>query len=173
MCEFSEADTFQLIYKATADGFTANDFHTKCGSIKNTLTIVKTCANYVFGGYTSQDWSAVSGREPNTLIKDAKADENAFIFSLYNYENNPLKLKCVNPQRAISCNINYGPIFGFGLADFVIFDSSNTNKSSYSYLSNCYKHPTYPKGSLKAKRFLSGNFHFKAVEIEIYARNNS
>ena len=42
-----------LLYRATRDGFTASAFHEKCDGKENTITIIKTNGNYVFGGHTS------------------------------------------------------------------------------------------------------------------------
>jgi hypothetical protein len=40
-----------LLYRATRDGFDASSFHSKCDGKANTVTIIKTDSNYVFGGY--------------------------------------------------------------------------------------------------------------------------
>jgi hypothetical protein len=47
-----------LLYRATRDGFTASAFHEKCDGKENTITIIKTNGNYVFGGYTSAKWNS-------------------------------------------------------------------------------------------------------------------
>ena len=49
MTSFTDAN---LLYQATRDGFSAKAFHQKCDGYQNTLTIIKTNGNYVFGGYT-------------------------------------------------------------------------------------------------------------------------
>ena len=39
----------KLIYKATRDGDSIKNFSDKCGNIKNTLIIIKTTENLIFG----------------------------------------------------------------------------------------------------------------------------
>ena len=46
----------KLLYKASLDGDTAENFHKHCNNIANTLTIVKTIKNKRFGGFTKQKW---------------------------------------------------------------------------------------------------------------------
>ena len=48
-----QTKTFYLIYQATSDGFQASNFHAKADGIANTLTIVKTTNENIFGGYTA------------------------------------------------------------------------------------------------------------------------
>jgi hypothetical protein len=43
-----------LIYRASQDGFEANDFHSKCDQKPNTLMIIKSEHGNIFGGYTEQ-----------------------------------------------------------------------------------------------------------------------
>jgi hypothetical protein len=42
-----------LIYQATRDGWTADNFHNKCDYQGPTITIVKTNKNRIFGGFTT------------------------------------------------------------------------------------------------------------------------
>jgi hypothetical protein len=44
----------KLIYRASIDGFAASSFHSKCDNISNTVTIIETISNSVFGGYIHQ-----------------------------------------------------------------------------------------------------------------------
>ncbi len=48
-------------------------FHEKCDGKDNTVTIIKTDSNYVFGGFTAAKWSSCG---------DNIADSTAFLFSL-------------------------------------------------------------------------------------------
>jgi hypothetical protein len=55
LCDFKLHDKFDLIYRATQDGFTTLDFHRKCDGISNTLVIIKVKGNEnIFGGYTGK-----------------------------------------------------------------------------------------------------------------------
>jgi hypothetical protein len=59
MCKFNKNTNFKLIYKGTIDGFQAQDFHYKCDFVTNTLTLIETSNNRVFGGYTSRNWTGI------------------------------------------------------------------------------------------------------------------
>ena len=65
----------KLIYKATRDGDKIKNFSDKCGNIKNTLIIVKTTENLIFGGFTKEIW----GNK-----KMDKKDDDAFCFCVKN-----------------------------------------------------------------------------------------
>jgi hypothetical protein len=150
---------WNLIYRASRDGFGANDFHLKCDKKPNTLVIIKSTNGNIFGGYTEQDWTHTDGY---------KNDPKAFIFSLVNKENKPLVMKPQN-QNVIICNSFFGPLFGAG-AEIAIVSNSNQNNNSNSNLGNCFKHPDYSHGSNEAKSFLAGSFNFKTVEIEVFTK---
>ena len=100
-----------------------------------------------------------------------KPDPNAFVFSLINKDNRPLKVKC-SPNNGIRCNNSCGPIFGGkeGGSDLVIDDNSNRNNNSFSYFGHYYIHPDYEFESDKANSFLAGKHNFKVLEIEIYTK---
>jgi hypothetical protein len=61
----------KLIYRASRDGFAVSSFHSKCDDYLNTVTIIKTTSNSVFGGFTSATW---------TSDGYWTFDSNAFIF---------------------------------------------------------------------------------------------
>jgi hypothetical protein len=129
----------------------------------NTLTIVKAKAsNFIFGGFTTAEWD---GSE--TLI----SDPNAFIFSLINKENKPLKMK-VDPNEhdeAIYRNSVCGPSFGGG-GDICIANNANTTMNSFSNLGWTYKHPQYAFGTNEARTYLAGSDEFQLDEIEVYQK---
>ena len=54
---YLEIKESKLLYRATRDGDTTKSFHNKCNNIKGTLMIVKTSKNYIFGGYTDENWN--------------------------------------------------------------------------------------------------------------------
>jgi hypothetical protein len=158
LCECPVDQKWNLIYRASEDGFEPVSFHTKCDSKPNTLVIIKSTNGNVFGGYTEQTWNHGG----------CKADPNSFIFSLINKINKPIKMKWLK-GNGIFCNSSYGPIFGGG-HDLIIADKSNTNSSSYSNLGNSYTHPDYAYGSNEAKSFLAGSHTFQVSEIEVYTK---
>lgn len=115
---------FKLLYRASRDGFGAQDFHSKCDDYARTLTIIKTSDLHVFGGWTSASWASKGMW---------KTDETAFLFSYINKTNEKMIIKCTQPQYAIYCNAIYGPTFGGGHSIY-ISDQSNTNTMSHSNL---------------------------------------
>ena len=164
ICEFSLKQKWTLIYRASRDGFKADNFHSKCDDKPKTLVIIKSTNGNVFGGYTEQSWSSPSN---DVDILDTKA----FIFSLINQDNRPLKIKC-SPNNGIRCNKDWGPMFGGkkGNSDIVIADASNLNSESFSHFGHYFKHPDYVFRSNKANSFLAGSHKFRVAEIEVYLK---
>lgn len=157
---YTVAERFNLLYKASVDGFEAENFHKYCDNVPNTLTIVKTSNGCIFGGFTTAVWDK---------SKQYKVDENAFIFSLCNQHNRPVKMK-ISPERehtAIYCSC--GPTFGSG-QDLYIADCANANTNSFSNLGYSYKHPKYEYQSVEAKKFLAGEHNFQVEEIEVFQK---
>ena len=85
------------------NGDDKNNFHKFCDKIGPSLLVIKTQSNYIFGGYTKENWEI----DENYSYKD---DNTAFLFSL----NNKERIKVKNSKRAIVNTKNYGPIFGHG-----------------------------------------------------------
>jgi hypothetical protein len=157
VCEFSSNDKWTLLYRGSRDGFGAADFHVKCDSHKNTLTIIKAQGtSYIFGGFASIDWNGSSG---------FKSDPNAFLFSLTNKNNQPSKMKQIGTNGSIFCTSDYGPTFGVG-NDLLICNYANTTPGGSSNLGNSYQHPQPSQG----KSYLAGSSPFQLSEIEVYEK---
>jgi hypothetical protein len=157
---------FNLIYQASRDGFRLNDFHSKCDGILNTLMIIKTTDSYVFGGFTSRDWSQVSGFQ---------ADANAFLFSLMNSLNMTARMNVTNPYYALYkgpllYNTNFANDFiGFGQNDIRLNDLSNSQPSFTRQVNiSSYELPETTNGSFF---IIAGNNSFFSSEIEVYSVN--
>jgi hypothetical protein len=161
LCEFSPNDKWTLLYRGTRDGFGAKEFHSKCDNKSPTLSIFKAKqSKFIFGGFTAVSWDGSSGW---------KSDPCAFLFSLTNKYNQPIKMK-INPNRhewAIYCHSEYGPIFG---DDISIANNSNTTMNSCYNLGYCYKHPQYENRSNEVRTFLAGSHRFQLDEIEVYQK---
>ncbi|RNA15584.1 BTB POZ domain-containing KCTD21 [Brachionus plicatilis] len=123
ICEFPSKTRLKLLYQATTDGFSAQNFHSKCDHAKKTLTIIKTTGNYIFGGYTEQSWDGYTEQSWDGNC-GFKRDPNAFIFSFTN--NVKAKINPAYYEEAIYCNSSYGPTFGSGY-DLYISDNSNSS----------------------------------------------
>ena len=51
----SASDDYVLLYRASRNGWTAANFHSCCDSKGPTVTVIKS-GNYIFGGYTEEQW---------------------------------------------------------------------------------------------------------------------
>jgi hypothetical protein len=158
LSQMTESKDGNLLYRATTDGFEAKAFHAKCDGKENTITIIKTNGNYVFGGYTAAKWNSDFG-----YISDSEA----FVFSLRrNGKSCNHKFIVSNETNAIYGNPNYGPSFAY---DIVIKDKSNGNIDSFSDLGWAYH---YPAENGDSKSFLAGNYDsWLTTEIEVYQIN--
>ena len=151
---------WKLIYRASIDGFGATDFHSKCDGKSPTLIILKAKeTGFIFGGYTEATWQ---GDEIQ------KSDNNSFIFSLTNKDNNPCKLMTTQSELSIFCSPETGPSFGTGEIHIEHNANIKNEFDSFSDLSEVYIHPQYGYGTNEAKKFLAGSYHFQLSEIEVY-----
>jgi hypothetical protein len=170
LCEFSPSDKWSLLYRTTRDGFGSHDFHSKCDGHSNTLTLLKAKeSEFYLGGIITVSWE---------LPANYKSDPNAFISSLTNKDNKPIKMK-VDPNRhesAIGCQSELGPTFGF-VGDIYKNNNANTTLKCYSYLGHTYHiFGSYISsictwnGINEAQLFLAGSFNFQLDEIEVYEK---
>lgn len=49
---------FELLYRASRDGFKAMDFHKRCDNKGSTLTVVRSSCGAIFGGYANLSWQS-------------------------------------------------------------------------------------------------------------------
>ena len=138
--------TLNLLYKATADGDTAEAFHQKCDQAESSLVLVETDKGKRFGGFTSNNWRG-DGED--------KMDSKAFVFSLDKmtvYDNIP-------EEEAIGCYPKFGPIF-LG-CQIRIFDHAFEKGGT-----------TFEKGANYETEenfeLSGGEQHFGVKEIEVY-----
>ena len=150
-----ENKSFSLLWRGSHDGFDAAAFHRLCDGKANTLTIIKNTNGFIFGGFTSIPWSSMQGY---------KTDSIAFLFSLTNSSNTPLKLKVNFPENAVYHFLNYGPTFGAG-RDLHVSSLSNT---SYMNLKS-YEFPNGISGN-EGGQFIVGGYDnkFQTAEIEVF-----
>ncbi len=146
-----------LIYQATRDGWTADNFHNKCDYQGPTITIVKTNKNRIFGGFTTQTWDKLG---------HYKSDSSAFVYSVdlgAKFAADPAK-----NVNAIYCHATYGPTFGD--AHFIyIANNPNGNTSSYCKGHACTNYPNSPKNPAGYSSFLDdGEQNLQVSELEVY-----
>ena len=151
VCQFPDRMAFKLLYRASRDGFAASSFHSKCDNVYKTITIVKSRNGNIFGGYTDLCWD-----QSDTY----KLDNKAFIYSLTNLQNSPVKIACSSGSNAIYCTSTSGPTFGNG-DDLYIASDSNLKSNSYSLLAYSYRHPAN-------QHLLGGTANFCVDEIEVF-----
>lgn len=146
---------WELIYKASRDGFGANIFHSHCDNKGPTITIIQSNNNYLFGAYTSFVWTSAGGSYQN--------DKTAFLFTLTNPHNiSPTKymIKSGNEGNAVYHHSGYGPTFGGH--DIHIANNSNTSNSSIGF-SHSYVDTTG-----KGNSTFTGASSFLVSDIEVF-----
>ena len=153
----------KLLYRASRDGDSGNNFHSMCDGKENTVTFIKSKNGKRFGGFASEAWNS------NNSWSN---DKNSFLFSLdnqeYYYSINTNNIN--NNNRLFGSNYNICGIFGskqFGPTwggnnsyDLMINnkclnnDSSQTNQNVYNYKGKSYA--------------LSGANNFQVEDYETY-----
>ena len=120
LCGISIDSKCDLNQRATEHGFGLKNFRTKSVGVKNCLTIIKADSGNIFGGYISGSWNC-----DNEWMNDPEA----YLFSLINKQDKPLKIKCSNHASAAhSPDQDYLQVYGL---DLKIFRDSNLNRSSF------------------------------------------
>ena len=140
---------FKLCYDAKKNGDDKNNFHKFCDNAGPTLIVIKTESDYIFGGYTKENW------ESNHDKMSYKKDNTAFLFSL----NNKERIKVKNGDRAIVNDNAYGPIFGHGNAYEICLFFPLLSKNVQIMEGGDYGNKNY---------LLTGNKSNKPIDIEIY-----
>ena len=141
----------KLLYKATPEENTNDDFHRKCDNKGATVTLIETTKGRRFGGYTSLNWSSDEGW---------KDDKEAFLFSL----DNDKKYDVIQDSKyKVFSGKGHGPWFGpegnIGLAReknyFIGNDAHQEN----------FDHKSY---STTVQNELSGGRNFNISKLEVY-----
>ena len=141
---------YQLLYRATRDGDTVNDFHNKCDNKSPILLIGKTPKGFIFGGFTTINLKF--------FYKDEKlSDSDAFVFSL----NQKKKFNSIDKEKAIYSTQNHCIIFGNG---------SNTLQIENNILKN-KRHWSNPNGSYGQDLNLTEDRYFSIIELEVFHVN--
>ncbi|CAF0862681.1 unnamed protein product [Didymodactylos carnosus] len=98
---------WQLIYRASRDGFGAKDFHDRCNDPGATVTVIRSKNGYLFGGCTRAPWKSDRGW---------KEGASAFLFTLTNPHTTPPTKYQIDPQKSVTAvwhHASWGPIFGW------------------------------------------------------------
>ncbi|CAF1577547.1 unnamed protein product [Rotaria magnacalcarata] len=147
---------WELIYKATRDGFDVDAFHSRCNNKGPTMTIIHSTNNFLFGGYTTISW---------TSDNSYRSDDTAFLFTLVNPHNIPPTKYIISDSKtrhAVYHNDRYGPTFGSG-HDIYVANNSHSNNSSYIHFPK-----TYVDTTGKLYNTFTGFEYFTAYNIEVF-----
>lgn len=137
---------YDLLYKASSDGGSAETFHSKCDKARATLVLVETTEGRRFGGYTSENWRG-DGED--------KIDDNAFIFSL----DKMMTYSVHSGEPAIGCYEDYGPVF-MGCQIRIYDDCFINGGSTYERDLNYYTTEDFELNG--------GEQNFSVKDIEVY-----
>ncbi|XP_078353561.1 uncharacterized protein LOC144638226 [Oculina patagonica] len=151
--------TCSLLFRASADGKTAAEFHRCCDNKGPNLVVIKS-GNYIFGGYTSKSW------ESATSCKTIE-DSQSFLFTLINPSGNePVKI-APKPGASIRCKSNCGPCFGTTqYFDLVVWTSDIRLDNTLGYL--CLGRGfTCPEG-VNRNNYFTGKNRFDISELEVF-----
>jgi len=153
----------QLLYRASSDGWDAEDFHLKCDEESTTITVIKCAGGYIFGGYSDVSWKPTEGQDEGHY----RTSDHAFTFSLHSPNNvGPVKQglgqKGSDRSLAIFCRTQQGPQFGENPA-VSIATRAHIDKKSYAY---SYMHTKQKnQGSTTFYQSVSS---FLAAEVEVF-----
>ena len=150
--EWTGGKSMELLYRGTRDGMSADAFHNRCNNKGSTISLFKNENGYIFGGYSSIDW---------TSYGDYRSAPDSFIFTLTNkYNIEPTKFPNINTSCSIYDASNYGPTFGGGHDIYIGFNSNYTNLGN-SYKDILGKGYSIFKGN-------NDNYNFNLKEIEVF-----
>jgi len=148
--------TIKLLYKASRDGDSYQDFYRLCEGKGPTITIALTTKGYKFGGFTSLSW-----KNPNLGEKTNKyyEDKSAFIFSLNKKRKYYPK---IGDNQHVSMWSDRGPSFGGG-NDMTLHNNCLHNNNSYNNCPITFQTEKYELNG--------GEQYFTVKDYEVYSIN--
>ncbi|RIB28858.1 hypothetical protein C2G38_1335058 [Gigaspora rosea] len=147
---------FKLLLRGTRDGFSSDSFWKLCDKETHLIVVIKVKGtDEILGGYNPVGWDKPIGNESFKNCKDS------FIFSLKNGTiQNSILSHIKEPEKAINCDSDYGPIFGS-------YDLGMSNKSNLGGCWSCQK--SYEKQIRDVSTFDNyGKSYFSVDEYEIF-----
>ena len=146
----------KLLYKASRDGDSYQDFYRLYENKGPTITIALTTNQYKFGGYTSLSWKNPHNGANNNKYYE---DNTAFIFSLNKkrkYYSN------VGGKCQVCMWSDRGPSFGGG-NDLTLHNNCLHNDNSYNDCPYTYQ--------TEKNELNGGKYHFTVKDYEVYSIN--
>jgi hypothetical protein len=103
--------TLTLLYSGSTHGWEDHKFHELCDEKGPTITVMKSRASRVFGGFAMQSWESLKNDDFDDEIQNPKAfkaDDEAFIYSIDRQQI----YRVIDAQKALYCDSDWGPSFG-------------------------------------------------------------
>ncbi|KAJ5073518.1 hypothetical protein M0811_08635 [Anaeramoeba ignava] len=163
----------KLGYSGVKHGFAIPTFHSKCDNRGQTLVLIETNKNFIFGGFTSVGWVSdpskwVRYRHPG-YIKDSKA----FIFSLKkgDKKRTPKRFRVIKKRSVFAIHYNDNILLfgkGGGNADIRLLWNGSI-LLNYSNFGHTYHLPPDMKvDTVVAQSYLAGEFQWDVKNIEVF-----
>ena len=161
----------KLLYRGSRDGFQAKTFHEKCNNKGETLVIIKSNDNFIFGGYTELNWDNTTwnGKVGDGNNARRNGNGNEFVFTLENPHNivpSKFNMKKEWLNHSICCDKNLGPIFGCN--DIRIEDECNVNNNSFTFYDFQPGEYCFDDTTGKKRLLFTGTKKFLVKEIEVF-----
>jgi len=150
-----DKSVWKLIYKGSVNGFGGADFHKNCDNKGETVSVICSTSNYLFGGYTPASWTS-AGNYTNS--------PPSFLFTLTNPANVPAKYLNTNAAYSIHNNGTYGPTFGGG-HDLYVANNCAANNSSATNFPHSYGDTTG-----RGNATFTGAANFQVRDIEVFIK---
>ena len=112
--QLNEYPTLKRIFSGKQDGFKTKKWHNICDKISPTITILKDDGDYIFGGYTTAEWTQ---KNENWGYK---TDKKAFLFNIHPHNKIYIQKHGNNGCNAICCSDSSKYIIRFGNGDLMI-----------------------------------------------------
>ena len=161
----------KLLYRGSRDGFRANTFHEKCNNEGETLTIIESKDNFIFGGYTEINWDNTiwNGKVGEYNNARRNGNGNEFVFTLKNphgIKETKYNMKNEWLNHSICCDAHLGPIFGCN--DIRIEDNCNIKENKFSYYDFNKGEYCFDDNTGYKRLLFTGKNTFLVKEIEVF-----
>ena len=155
--EWCECNQFELLFRGTRDGMTANAFHNKCDNQGPTIILIKNDKDHIFGGYAPISWTKDEGN---------KNAQKSFLFTLTNiYNTKPTKFQSKNKGNEVYHHKDCGPIFGKDGMDLCIYSNFSEKNGPNANFPTSFQDGLGKKGSIFTSDNNTKNFTVKEIEI--------
>lgn len=149
---------FSLLYRATRDGFTANDFHGRVDDKGPTITFIQTKRGNVFAGFTTIPWtSMIHFLEDNSAFLMTLRSSNEFMKL---HSKRPKLFQVMDKKSSFAVYHHPNHLCSFGMDVILRCDAS-------AKMHCCMGSNAYPKAM--AHYLNDGAYNFIPVQIETFA----